>query len=291
MVSGYRPIQSPKLQQELQHDGYRYREYAPSARLAGHVACYWTVDIQAGHGEQPHRILPDGCVDIIIDRRSPASRNAGFVAGLMTQYELLSFSETQSSFGIRFFSESAQSVLQVPLSSFIGHHVFLEEIWGAEGLLMAEEILSADTVSEIITIADRNLLRILAAYDEASETLSMLGMKYIYAYKGSITTADLAWKLSYSERHLRRVFERELGVSPKEMLGIVRFQSMLQELYNGTFSSLADLATKYGYYDQSHFIKSFKRYYGLLPTQTLGTDERSPIFPIRTATENRIVWM
>lgn len=272
MRSDYRPVQSPKLQQELQHPGYSYREYAPCETLSSHVACYWTMDFHADNGNQLHRIIPDGCVDIIVDRRSPSCWKAAFVEGLMTQFEVLSLSQAQSLFGIRFFSESAQSILKFPVSAFIGQHVFLEDIWGAEGLFMVEEILFADTVSKIIEIVEHKLNSLLSINDTPSNSLLHASMKYMYTFKGSISTADLAEKLSFSERHLRRTFHRELGLSPKEMLGIVQFQSMLQALYSGPHSSFTDIAVKYGYYDQSHFIKNFKRYYGILPKQLSKTD-------------------
>lgn len=271
-MSNYHPIQSPKLQQDLQHSGYSYREYVPCESLASHVACYWTMDFQADNRNQLHRIIPDGCVDIIVDRRSPSSWKAAFVEGLMTQFEVLNLSQTQSLFGIRFFSESAQSILKFPISAFIGQHVFLEDIWGGEGLFIIEEVLSVDEIPKIIEIVERKLNHLLSFDDTLSNSLVHSSMQYIYAYKGRISSSDLAEKLSFSERHLRRTFDRELGLSPKEMLGIVRFQSLLQELYSGTYSSFTEIAMKYGYYDQSHFIKIFKRYYGMLPKQLSKTD-------------------
>lgn len=65
----------------------------------------------------------------------------------------------------------------------------------------------------------------------------------------------------------RRTFQKELGVSPKELLDILRFQCLLRELYKGIPSRFTDIALKYGYYDQSYFINNFKRFYGLAPGQ------------------------
>ncbi|QQE73726.1 helix-turn-helix transcriptional regulator [Brevibacillus composti] len=277
MVRDYRPIQSPKLQKEMQRPGYSYQEYAPCEKLAPHVACYWTLDYHAEAERQLHRIIPDGCVDIIVDRLSPSGWKSAFVAGLMTQFEVLSLSGPQSLFGIRFYTESAQSFLKFPVSAFLGHHVFLEEIWGAEGLYFAEEILAALTVTAVIHTVEKKLQQLLHAEAASSHPLVRTSLQVMYASKGVLSTSDLADQLSFSERHVRRTFDRELGVSPKEMLGIIRFQSMLQELYSSAVPSFTDMALKYGYYDQSHFIKSFKRYYGMLPKQiwTRQGDDRS----------------
>lgn len=76
-----------------------------------------------------------------------------------------------------------------------------------------------------------------------------------------------SWKLMWLVIGLRRTFQKELGVGPKELLDIIRFQSLLRERYKRTQSSFTDIAVKFGYYDQPHFIHHFKRYYGLAPNQ------------------------
>ncbi|MFD1173329.1 helix-turn-helix domain-containing protein [Oceanobacillus picturae] len=65
----------------------------------------------------------------------------------------------------------------------------------------------------------------------------------------------------------RRTFHKELGVSPKEISVIIRYQSLLQELYNSKQYRFTNIVTKYGYSDQSHFINQFKRYYGISPNK------------------------
>jgi AraC-like DNA-binding protein len=269
MLKRYRPLQPPDLQHDKHHSGFRYREYAPSEKLAAYIACYWTID---SHASAMNRVIPDGCVDIILDRYSPFSRKAAFIEGLMTRYEVMSFSEPQSLFGIRFYPEMAQLLLKCPVTAFIGHRVFLEEVWGPQSLEMVEEILSASTDREMIDTAERAFLRILSNNDDPTDRLLHAGMQYMYASNGTISVSALADKLSFSERHIRRTFDRELGLSPKEIAGIVKFQSMLQELHSSPTSRLTEIAMKFGYYDQSHFIKSFKRFYGLLPTQLSKTD-------------------
>ncbi|QMV43033.1 AraC family transcriptional regulator [Cohnella cholangitidis] len=269
----YRPLQPPKLQRELLHTDYVYREYEPCDKLTSHIACYWTMDFHAVTGSiQPHRILPDGCVDILFDRRSLSYRNASFVAGLMAQYEVMNLTEAQSLFGVRFYSEAARSVFKYPVSEFRGYHVYLEEFWGIDSLAMVEEILSADEVSKVIDIVERKLIKRLSLDDSPSDPVLHASMQYMYTHRGTLTPSDLADKLSFSGRHIRRTFDRELGMSPKEMLSIIRFQSLLQELNGGGNTRLTDIAANFGYYDQSHFIKHFKRYYGLLPREMLRTE-------------------
>lgn len=280
----FRPIQPPTLRSEHQLPGYSYREYAPGRKLSAHVACYWTVDFDGRSGRQPHRIIPDGCVDIIVDRRSASSRGAAFVAGLMKSFHVMDLEGAQSSFGIRMFAHSAQSILRVPISAFGGERVWLEDIWGAEGERVAERLLLAGEMGELLAYAESRLVERLGGLDVPAPGLVQNGLQYMYDAGGVLTPSGLADKLAYSERHLRRSFERELGIAPKEMLGIIRFQSLLGEVVAAAANipstptqrparaaepNYSELAVRYGFYDQSHFIAVFKRYYGMTPKQAL----------------------
>ncbi|MFD0961495.1 DUF6597 domain-containing transcriptional factor [Paenibacillus chungangensis] len=271
----FRPVQSPTMHSEIQLPGYSYREYRPSGRLAAYVACYWSVDFDPRSGMQSHRIIPDGCVDIIVDRTASSSSGAAFAAGLMTTYHVLDFAEEQSSFGIRMFLESARSLLRIPVSELTGGRVYLEELWGMEGRAAAERLLLASDVPELIELAERLLTARLSRW-EASATPGLVqhGLYYMYDANGALSLSELADKLGYSERHLRRVFEQELGVGLKELVNIIRFQSLLRGLRDDAYASYAELAVQYGYYDQSHMTGAFKRYYGKTPTQVWRRDEK-----------------
>ncbi|USG64364.1 helix-turn-helix transcriptional regulator [Brevibacillus ruminantium] len=263
----YLPLQPPALQNETSDSHYRYREFLPSNELESYVACYWTLDANVSERNHLHRIIPDGCVDIIFDLNASSSTNAAFAVGLMTTYETINLTVNQSLFGIRFFSDTARRLIRYPVSELMSYHVFLEEIWGSEGKFIAEEVTSANNRSEMIERVETLLIRLLLQNESNSDQLLQSSMKYMYASQGTISVRMLSEKLGYSERKVRRTFQKELGISPKELLDILRFQYMLREMKKGVPSRLTDLALNYGFYDQPHFNRNFKRFYGLTPGQ------------------------
>ena len=263
MTHSYRPLHAPQLQPKLHRPSHSFREFAPSRSLSSHVAAYWWVDFQPVPGNHGHRVVPDGCVDIIVDLLASSSRGAAYVVGLTTKVEVMQFAKPRSVWGIRLYSESARTILKSPISAFAENRVFMEELWGQEALDWVEKLLTANSITERIEISEQQLGRMLAADKKSTPALVYQSMQYIYDHKGNLSVTELADKVNFSERHLRRAFDRELGLSPKEMLGIVRFQSVLEELYRGGYLSMTDLALKNGYYDQSHFASAFMRYYGL----------------------------
>ncbi|MFM1652236.1 DUF6597 domain-containing transcriptional factor [Brevibacillus sp. B_LB10_24] len=263
----YLPMQPPAFQNELADPDYRYREYLPSAGLESYVACYWTLDTRASEKIRVHRIIPDGCVDIIFDGKASSCSTGAFAVGLMTAYETINLTTNQSLFGIRFFSDSARRLLRYPVSALSGYHVYLEELWGSEARFIVEEVGSAHDVSEMIERVEAALFQLLRQHESQADPLLLSAVQHMYASQGMISVRVLADKLGYNERKVRRIFQKELGVSPKELSDIIRFQSVLQELQKGPPSRLTDIALKYGYYDQPHFIHHFKRFYGLSPGQ------------------------
>jgi len=74
---------------------------------------------------------------------------------------------------------------------------------------------------------------------------------------------ELARRVGLSQSALERRFRRAVGASPKKFASIVRLRHVLHLRAKGAdFTSIAHDA---GYYDQSHFIKDFKRFSGLAP--------------------------
>lgn len=262
----YRPFQPPALQQDRQNSGYRYREYLPSAGLADFVACYWTVEVQVTEKKVRHRIIPDSCVDIIFDLQASSVSKGAFVVGLMPEYNVMHLSRL-SFFGIRFYAETAHHVLGDHVSALKGNRVYLQDVWGGSGMRAMEEVFTAGHTAAIIQKVESILKKRFVSADQKPSSLLQKGIQYIHARRGNVDIRSLAGELGSSERNMRRTFQQALGMSPKALSNIVRFQYVLRDLLNDSKQSLVDIALNYGYYDQSHFINSFKRFYGLPPTR------------------------
>src|SRR5262249_13083603 len=82
---------------------------------------------------------------------------------------------------------------------------------------------------------------------------------------GMIRIRDLATQTGYSRRYLDILFRERVGLSPKALASILRFQYFYQ---SWTQSNVPGFSKNnlYSYYnDQSHFIKEFERYTGYTP--------------------------
>lgn len=71
---------------------------------------------------------------------------------------------------------------------------------------------------------------------------------------------ELAIKLGYNLKTFQRHFKKYMGCSPIEYRRICRFRNSIDAKLNGSqLKNLTDLTYEGGYFDQSYFIKEFKK--------------------------------
>jgi AraC-like DNA-binding protein len=83
---------------------------------------------------------------------------------------------------------------------------------------------------------------------------------------GSGAVAELAAAVGASYSTLYRVFAGATGIGPKQFGEIVRYFRFVGGLLDGPADAAALLAALYGYYDQAHAARDFKRYTGVSAT-------------------------
>ncbi len=93
-------------------------------------------------------------------------------------------------------------------------------------------------------------------------------VKNIIYSNGTIHINDLSKKIGYSQKQLIRLFKTHVGITPKKFSKIIQFENTIQLLKNfeGKYS---EIALEAGYFDQAHFINSFKQTTGVSPDKFL----------------------
>jgi AraC-like DNA-binding protein len=89
----------------------------------------------------------------------------------------------------------------------------------------------------------------------------------------TVSLEELRSVTGLSGHHLLKVFKQHTGLSPHQYQTQLRIRLAYQKVLSGTVSK--DIATEVGFFDQSHFIKVFKRYYGTTPTKLISNTNES----------------
>lgn len=145
-------------------------------------------------------------------------------------------------------------------------------------LRLVESVGTQDTLKMLGQTEDwGDIVEILADYfngllKEASinpDYRIKLAINLILKTNGTISIKELRDKLCVAERTLERHFLKEIGVTAKQFAKIIQFSSALQQMNDTDYVNLTEIGYDSGFSDQSHFIRSFKRYTGKTPRKYL----------------------
>lgn len=88
----------------------------------------------------------------------------------------------------------------------------------------------------------------------------------ILKHDGKITVRKILDQVHLTERTFERNFLSQVGLTPKQFAKIIQFQRSLRQLTKTNFDKLIDIGHDSGFSDQSHFIRTFKKYTGQTPS-------------------------
>lgn len=158
----------------------------------------------------------------------------------------------------------------VPIGLFKDCTASFFDIWNRDASELEDELSSLSGDEERSLLVQHFLL---ARLEHAKEDLKVAHcLSRAQRTRGSITVHELVKETGLSQRQLSRRFHQSIGLSPKEYLGVYRFNASLEHLANYPSSSLTEIAHLSGYYDQSHFIRDYKVYAGYAPGQVANLD-------------------
>src|SRR5262249_11945231 len=203
-----------------------YREWPPSAPLAGIILAYWRV---AGDGTAvpSPTILPDAYVEIVINLGGAvALTGAAFrgsqppraVVGLLDTAIDMQYPEHVCTFGIRLHPARAAMVLGVAASAVVNVLSPLGRICKALDERLAAVV---DAHPRMESAEARHALeRVLLDHLRGATTSDDLIVRAVDRLLGAdalLTVSALAAEFDVSPRHLHRRFLDEVGVSPKRL--------------------------------------------------------------------------
>ena len=218
-----------------------WTELAPKAGLGGVIEAAW---IGSTGWPRRLRLIPDGCADLVWD----GSRLAAAPARDQAAYGLLT--ANACNVGLRIRCGMAGAILGSPPSL---------SAWGAlasDGEWRLRRARDPQRQVEVLEqlvehrLADRPIdLAVLTAVDEI---------------RTGAPLERAAQAASLEPRELRRRFTSAVGLSPKRLQRVLRFERLRRRLGQ---TSDADLAAELGYADQAHMIRECRAISGSTPRQ------------------------
>ncbi len=246
----------------------QYREIQPGRLLAPFIECFWTLEGEPDPSEStPERILPDGCVEIILsfaarfaeigEHLEEKLQPSHFLVGQMTRPVLIKPTGSVRLIGIRFHPGGT-----FPFVRFSMHEVTDQIIeLGALAADLEREFIAAAEVHDALQMKIAAIERMLTKrlrWCEHDSRLVELTARIVRA-AGRVPLDTLAAEAGISTRQLRRRFLIEVGVGPKLLCRLLRFQHVFRAV-DQDVAEWAGIAFECGYYDQAHLINDFRQF-------------------------------
>jgi AraC-like DNA-binding protein len=166
--------------------------------------------------------------------------------------------------GLRFTALGAWRFFHVPMEELRDRVIEADLVLGRQMLGLRAELLGLErSDARLRRLAEFVLRRIDDGPRIHSGLASAIGLTV--ARRGDVSISELVALASCSHRHLVQKFREQVGVGPKRFGELLRLQRAAETLKRAPTSNLADLALSCGYYDQSHFNRSFRQFAGVSP--------------------------
>lgn len=255
-------------------NGLQYRELPPGPRLRPFVACYWALRARAPLRLRD-RTFPDGCQELIFnigtrvlrsdDGRSWSRNPDAELVGQMTRpYDVLAEGE-QLYFGVKFLPHGFAVFSREPVDSLRDQSIDLRLLFGTDFAAVHERIATARRLSVFAAEVEAWLGARLCERRAASSAYRAVDhvVRALLARPDGSGLQEACADLGIGPRRLQGAFREMAGLSPRQLRGMLRFQSCFRGLQAGM--PHAQLALASGYYDQAHFNREFRHYAGMSP--------------------------
>lgn len=139
-----------------------------------------------------------------------------------------------------------------------------------------QQFEDCQTPQETLVILEALLLRLLLQQKEKYHLarIASIGDYLMQQSHEPLLINKICREEGFSKSTLERQFMELVGIGPKQYQRIVRFNNALRYIgQQKEFCHWTEVVYRFGYYDQAHFIKDFKLFYGKTPSAFSSNDE------------------
>jgi AraC-like DNA-binding protein len=241
--------------------------FLPSERLAPFIHSFMIIESAAG---MINTILPDIHMVMAFCFRGKVSyQEAGelrllppaAISGLRQSARVLEYHQQTSTLLVKFTEAGAAAFLPVPPAELFNHTVAADQVMAQQVSGLCEQLAAAGNHGQRIILVE-NMLRSWIDERKADDLIGA-AMAAIKGAAGNLRIKELASALYISQDPFEKRFRQVTGTSPKQFAEIVRLRALIKEI--GSFRHLGTAAHAFGFFDQAHFIRSFKAFTGQAP--------------------------
>ena len=178
-----------------------------------------------------------------------------FIAGLHDRPAITEHHGEQAGVQVNLTPLGARRLLGMPMRELTRTVVGVEDVLSRDGVELTERMADATAWSDRLALLDAFLLRRLRASEPVRPDVAYTWSRLAGAH-GDVAIGQLCRELGCSRRHLAARFGEEVGLGPKAVARILRFDRAAGLVRDG--HAPAVVAAACGYADQSHLARDFR---------------------------------
>ncbi len=255
-----------------------YRTHKPAFPLDNFIEVFvYFDDVRLSHNFD--RFLPNGDTEILIDfhdtpqfiydnnslKEIQACHHV-WASGLRTEPITIPSGNKSEMMVISFKKGMAASFFPFPMDEIADSVVDADLVWGSDFGLLRERLLETKDIDLRFKLVEEFLVTKVRSQLEINPCVEF-ALNEMRLRPDEINIGRMNEKIGYSQKHFTHLFQSQVGVTPKSFLKIMRFQKAIAEIEKAKSIDWGRISQDCGFYDQSHFINSFKNFSGFTPEQ------------------------
>ncbi len=244
----------------------------PTSKLKPFVREFYFMSIDKDVEENSGLVADDGCYELMFvkendvcliygETTSELIPNSYTINNIKPPFKF-SFNETLTTFCIKL--QPFANTLFIP-NGFPRGILNLHEIFGNGISRLQKQIFKTDSFDKQVKVSEEFLLNLELNPDKEFFLVKDIVEK-ILEEQGTITIYELSEQFKVSRQKLNKVFSKYVKHTLKEFSVMVRTRASIEYKLKNPHKSLTEIAYHFGYFDQAHFIRDFKKVCGVPPS-------------------------
>ncbi len=241
-----------------------YQEFLPDLRLQKYIYCYWQLKTTKILDQQfNYKVVADGCIDIFFELNNT---HENFVMGFCKKYTEFPLGDSFDYVGIRFLPTIFPQIFGINALELSNRFEHLSQVVPKTSRFITTNVHASLTMDQIRVLLNNHFLKLLPKINFNWDSRLYNAIHIILTNYG-VLNVETDLDTGISSRQLRRLFNYYIGTTAKTFSKVVQFQNILRAKPASQSLKENKLFYDVGYYDQSHFIKDFKNFYGVTPAK------------------------
>jgi len=256
---------------------FEFFSFRPCRELAPFVDAIWGVRGHGGYSVEA--VLPNGAIELMINF-GPLQRVVGhgernlndtyrhaWLAGIQDTRLVHAADDGADHMAVRFRPGGAHAFFDMPMDEAANRVLDLELLIGSEASSLRDRLGVVDGEPARARVLQTWLLERRRVHDSFITVRNAAEMLRGGGFRTPVS--DVCARLGLSNKHLVQQFRRIVGLPPKVLGRIERFQAVIGACRGRSRVDWLELTHALGYADQSHLIREFRRLACVTPSEFL----------------------